>query len=312
MADFFPRGVTGLIIYRGLRFARKADFLELCDYLRYVGKKLSKPERSFYSQRRNRTVNYALSKLSSYNLVKWDERAKRYECKVDYEAYLKFLRETADELYQRGKRGIEHSIMKLIEDYVDRGMKDPSRNVGIYHSARSSMEPEFTQEERDLLDCNGWNKYNSIGEVYMDDLLQLDLLEKLILERGWKAQAVSVSMSEIVMDQDKERKWINEKLGLEGLRQEHLKLRASGPIRIDLEAEPEAWDILTAEGLAARRVFKLEGWDTEKAQRRYELFGDSVFHRMVTTKPWWLRTANENEDIENIYWGEKEKRSKDK
>lgn len=272
-SKFFPKGVTALVIYRALPWI--TDFASLSDYLRTLGKELS-TDKKIYRQRRHKVLKYALGKLSDYGLVAKREAPGTYIALANHEAYLKFLKENAKELYERTKFYIAWSTSELVKVVGDRYMAVSWERFGTHALSDKGWRRFGNYVDRSSLYERAvhpfiQNKFEPVSR----DKDQIELLNLILASMKMEPEELRLAIQDIVFNNDKQVTWISQEIGgFLGAAAE--KIYSKDGMFFDFfEAEHDAIVKVLGKDPWIRRVIP------EAQDPRGKIY-------METTEPWWM------------------------
>ncbi|MDA8055575.1 MAG: hypothetical protein M0Z77_08030 [Thermoplasmatales archaeon] len=214
-SNFFPKGVTALIIYRAI--PRIPSFAGLSDYLTVLGKELS-GGRKVYRQRRNKVLKYALKKLREAHMVKNGEAPGTYIAMANYEGYLNFLKHNASDLYERTKFYISWSINEMVRSIAEEyekfmGFAEISNNAHFNRSLDLESQLRISLNKHGLFDKTVFPFVLGRFEPYLGNKEQVDLLKLLLDSMDFTPEDTDLAVEDIILNYDKQSGWINERIG---------------------------------------------------------------------------------------------------
>lgn len=283
-SNFFPKGVTALIIFRALPEIQ--SFTGLSDYLRVLGEELS-GRRKIYRQRRNKVLKYALEKLRKAHLIENGKAPGTYVALADFENYLKFLKHNANGLYERMKFFIAWSINEMAQSIAEEYERlnyftGISNEANFIHSFSLLALFVDSINKRGLFEKVILPFVLGKFEPHREDKEQLDLLMLLMASMDFTLVDTHLAVHDIIFNFKKQLDWINEEigkfLGLEG--GVYLK---NGDYLDFYIAEHEAFlKIVGREEYTRRNI----GIIKKDHPRNITWLG--------TTKPWWVVQFEKN------------------
>ena len=306
-SNFFPKGVTALIIYRAI--PEISSFTGLSDYLTVLGKDLSRRKkidtgyspitipndgeelsevsygrRIIYRQRRNKVLKYALEKLRKTHLIENGEAPGTYIALANYENYLNFLKHNASSLYERMKFYIAWSISEMVQSIVEVyiGLTEPievSNKAKFTHSIDLQVQFIISLNKQGLIYKVVYPFISGKFEPYLEDKEQLDLLKLLLDSMDFTPKDTHLAVQDIVFNSRKQSSWIDEEID------KFLDLERDGYVKY--------LDIVKAEFDAIMKTV-----DREEYIRKYKKAIENPHPRNTiwsdTTKPWWLIQFQKN------------------
>jgi hypothetical protein len=283
-SNFFPKGVTALIIFRALPEIQ--SFTGLSDYLRVLGKELS-GRRKIYRQRRNKVLKYALEKLRKAHLIENGKAPGTYVALANYENYLNFLKHNASDLYERTKFYIAWSINEMVRSIVEEyekfmGFAEIPNEAQFNRSLDLRSQLKISLNKHGLFDKTVFPFVLGRFEPYLEDKEQLDLLKLLLDLMDFTPEDTNLAVQDITFNFNKQSSWINEEIGkfldLEG----GVYFKYGGYLDFYVAELDAATEIVSKEEYVRKHLEAIE----RGHPRDIALLG--------TANPWWLIQFQKN------------------